>query len=317
MIETITLGNFEQETVLSDDCIMLSLPEGPDVGAMTLYTVFPGITVMYNDFHTDRCATRFSYASQMISIDHCREGRIEWERPDGRFCYLGERDLQLSADVTHIGTYGFPTGHYHGITILFELEQAREGLRPFQDTFSIDLDQIYRRFCQQGDDFILRGDDGIEHLFAELYVVQGTLRMSYLRLKVLELLLYLSRLDMDLSQQPHSYFQRSLVEKVRCIRQELCSTPNQYVTLSELAERYQVSESAMKRCFRAMYGDSIYSFLKKYRLQTSQTLLRSTDLNITEVAVEVGYENTSKYIAAFKKQFGITPAKYRSSQTTK
>jgi AraC-like DNA-binding protein len=314
MIETITLGNFERETVLSDDCMMLSLPEGPDVGSMTLYTVFPGITVMYNNFHTDRCSTQFSYAAQTISIDHCREGRIEWELPDGRFCYLGETDLQLSANSIHTGTYRFPTGHYHGMTILFELEEAREGLRPFAETFSIDLDGIFRRFCRQSDDFVLRGDDGIEHLFAELYVVQGTFRMSYFRLKVLELLLYLSRLEPSLPQQTtHTYFQRSLVEKVRCIRQELCEMPSRYVTLSDLAERYQLSESAMKRCFRAMYGDSIYAFLKKYRLQTSQALLRSTDWSITDIAAEVGYENTSKYIAAFKKQFGITPAKYRQS----
>ena len=316
MIETITLGNFENITYISDDCVLLSMPEGSDVGSMTVYTVFPGITVMYNDFHTDQCTTHFSYTSQMISIDHCREGRIEWERPDGRFCFLGEQDLLLSASETHAGTYGFPTGHYHGITIHFSLDEARESLRQFEGIFAIDLDNIYHTFCRWQDGLTLRNDEGINHLFAELYVVQDNSRMSYLRLKVLELLLYLSRLDPDIMQGDHVYFQRTLVEKVRCIKQKLCQSPSQRSTLSELAEQYQISETAMKKCFKAMYGDSIYAFLKKYRLRSSCGLLLSGTQSITEIAMEVGYENTSKYISAFKKEFGVTPAKFRAEKTS-
>ncbi|MGN1015155.1 MAG: helix-turn-helix transcriptional regulator [Butyricicoccus sp.] len=314
MIETITLGNFEHITQISDDCALLSMPEGPEVGSMTVYTVFPGITVMYNDFHTDQYTTRFSYTSEMISIDHCREGRIEWERPDGRFCFLGEQDLLLSASETHAGTYGFPTGHYHGITIHFSLEEARNSLNQFQGIFSIDLDHIYHTFCRWRDGLTLRNDEGIRHLFAELYVVQDNSRMSYLRLKVLELLLYLSRLDPDAAQENQMYFQRSLVEKVRCIKQELYQSPSRHPTLGELAKRYQISETAMKKCFKAMYGDSIYAFLKKYRLRSSCGLLLSGNQSITEIAMEVGYENTSKYISAFKKEFGITPAKFRTAK---
>lgn len=314
MIETITLGNFQQQTTVSDGCELLTLPEGADVGAMTVYSVFPGISVMYNDFHTDSYTTRFSYTSKTISIDHCREGRIEWEYTDGRFSYLGETDLHLSASETPIASYGFPTGHYHGITILFSLEDACDSLRQFEGLFSINLDQIYQTFCRWGDGRVIRGDEGIEHLFAELYVVQGDARLSYLRLKVLELLLYLSRLDTDENHGTSSYFPRSLVEKVRCMKKELCTHPDHRHTLSELAEQYQISETAMKKCFRAMYGDSIYAFVKKHRLQSSLSLLCMTQKSITEIAMDVGYENTSKYIAAFKKEFGTTPARYRKEQ---
>lgn len=317
MIETITLGNFEKITQLDEDCVLLSMPEGRDVGCMTVYTVFPGITVMYNDFHTDKCTTHFSYGSNMISIDHCREGRIEWERPDGRFCFLGESDLQLSASSSQAASYGFPTGHFHGITIHFFLDEARESLKQFEGIFSIDIDAIYNSFRRWEDGMILRGDEGIEHLFAELYIVQDSSRMSYLRLKVLELLLYISRLDTDVNHGSRSYFQRNLVEKVRCIKGELCANPTHHPTLAELSARYGISETSMKKCFKEMYGNSIYSFLKSYRLHCSIDLLQNTRLSITEIAMEAGYENTSKYIAAFKKEFKITPAKFRSGKLGK
>ncbi len=314
MIEAITLGNYEHITQIDKDCMLLSMPEGRDVGSMTVYTVFPGITVMYSDFHTDQCTTKFTYSSSMISIDHCREGRIEWERADGRFCFLGENDMQLSASSQSAGTYGFPTGHYHGITIHFSVDEARQTLTRFRDVFEIDIDRIYARFSRHPDGIILRGDEGIEHLLAELYIVQDASRMSYMRLKVLELLLYISRLDTDAAHENRSYFQRTLVEKVHCIKADLCAAPSDHPTLAELAEKYRISETSMKKCFKEMYGSSIYAFLKSYRLQCSVDLLRKTSLSITEIAMESGYENTSKYIAAFKKKFGTTPAKFRSGR---
>ena len=314
MIETITLSNFEQAMPVSEDCMVLTMPEGPEVGVMTVYTVFPGITVMYNDFHTDQTATGFVYSTKTISIDHCREGRVEWEREDGRLFYLGETDWQLSANEMHAESYGFPTGHYHGITITFSLEEARESLKQFSEIVSVDLAELYDSFSRWPDGLIMRGDEGIEHVFSELYVVQGKVRMSYLRLKVLELLLYLSRIDPEGYQDKHTYFQRTLVEKIHCIKRELCEQPARHPTLRELAEKYEISETAMKKCFKAVYGDSIYAFLKKHRLLSSCALLLRSDKSITEVSMDMGYENPSKYIAAFKKQFGVTPAKFRKSR---
>ena len=178
----------------------------------------------------------------------------------------------------------------------------------------MDLDRIYESFSRWPDGLILRGDEGIEHVFSELYVVQGEIRMSYLRLKVLEILLYLSRMDPDVYQDKHVYFQRTLVEKIYCIKRDLCAQPACHPTLRELAEKYEISETAMKKCFKAVYGDSIYAFLKKHRLLSSCALLLESDKSITEVSMDMGYENPSKYIAAFKKQFGITPAKFRKNR---
>lgn len=313
MIETITLGNFEAGTALSDDCTVFTLPEGEHFGKLTVYTAFPGITVMYNHFHTDACTASFRYASPIISIDHCRAGRIEWAHANGSFCYLGERDVQISAKEDHISSYGFPTGHYHGITVNFDIQEAQKSLIPFQSLFQIDLMQTYQRFCRQKD-FLLRSDEGIQHIFSELYTVQDACRMGYLRLKVLELLLYLSQLNLSQMQTEHPYFQRSVVEKIHQIKADLCRQPGEHRTLHQLSQQYQLPETTIKRCFKAIYGDSLYAFLKTYRLQTSSELLRTTDKSILEIALDIGYENPSKFISAFKKQFGITPAQYRKQK---
>ena len=311
MIETILLGNANSQTSLSEDCAVFTLPEGASHGKLTSYTAFPGITVLYTTLNTRTRSARFRYASPIISIDHCLTGRVEWSRPDGIFCYLGEQDVQISPRERYDASYGFPVGHYKGITVNFDMMEASRSLRPFQSLFQIDLEDIYRRFREHGVPFLLRADESIQHIFSDLYTVQDSLRMGYLRLKVLELLLYLSQVDLSRMQASHPYFQRSVVEKIHRMKADLCRRPGERVTLSQLSQQYHLSETTIKRCFKAIYGDSLYSFLKTYRLQKGSVLLRTTDKSILDIALDVGYENPSKFIAAFKKQFGTTPARYR------
>jgi AraC-like DNA-binding protein len=69
----------------------------------------------------------------------------------------------------------------------------------------------------------------------------------------------------------------------------------------------------MKNCFRAVYGTSIYAYMKAYRMNAAAVRLRRTKDSITSVAMQMGYDNASKFSAAFKSVFGMTPAEYRRS----
>ena len=46
-------------------------------------------------------------------------------------------------------------------------------------------------------------------------------------------------------------------------------------------------------------------------MEYAKKLLETTDINILDIAIEIGYENPSKFSIAFKKIFGILPNKYR------
>lgn len=70
-------------------------------GIMTCHKVFPGIDLIYNDFHMLNCFSEFIPKVEMIGIDHCREGRIEWEFEDNSYMYLGE---EISRSIPRITT---------------------------------------------------------------------------------------------------------------------------------------------------------------------------------------------------------------------
>ena len=77
-----------QNLVESDDCKVMRLSDNSGEGMMTLYHVFPGVFLMYNDFHMKECISGFQTDMDLLCIDHCREGRIEQEVGQNAFSYL-------------------------------------------------------------------------------------------------------------------------------------------------------------------------------------------------------------------------------------
>ncbi|WP_081426214.1 helix-turn-helix transcriptional regulator [Sorangium cellulosum] len=79
-------------------------------------------------------------------------------------------------------------------------------------------------------------------------------------------------------------------------------------TLPELARHAGLNEVKLKEGFRALFGAPVFTYLRHHRLDEAQRLLRQRACNVTEVAQRVGYENPSKFAAAFRKRFGVSPS---------
>jgi AraC-like DNA-binding protein len=71
------------------------------------------------------------------------------------------------------------------------------------------------------------------------------------------------------------------------------------------------SISTFNREFKRLYDSTPNKWLIHKRLSKSKELLISTNKTVTEVSIEVGYENISHFINAYKNQYGITPKQQR------
>ena len=67
----------------------------------------------------------------------------------------------------------------------------------------------------------------------------------------------------------------------------------------------------MKLCFKSVFGNSIYAWLRSQRMSAAAKRLRETDDRIADVAGAVGYENASKFAEAFRACMGKSPNEYR------
>lgn len=83
------------------------------------------------------------------------------------------------------------------------------------------------------------------------------------------------------------------------------------ITLEDLSSEVSYAKSECCRLFKKYTGESIFSYLRSYRLEQSTYLLSVTSLSVTEIAYVCGFSSASYYIEHFRKQFGLTPLKYR------
>ena len=83
------------------------------------------------------------------------------------------------------------------------------------------------------------------------------------------------------------------------------------VTLYDLAKHFGGSKSHISHLFKKENGMTIRAYCNRLKLTDAKKLLLTTDLPITEIALNVGFNDTSYFISLFRKEFGITPLQYR------
>ena len=81
-------------------------------------------------------------------------------------------------------------------------------------------------------------------------------------------------------------------------------------TLLTLARRVGLNDFKLKRGFREVLGQTVFGYVRQLRMERARYLLEGGDLNVTEVALSVGYNSLSHFADAFKRSFGVLPSHY-------
>lgn len=80
---------------------------------------------------------------------------------------------------------------------------------------------------------------------------------------------------------------------------------------SRLADALNLNADYINRVFKQETGETIKGYTIRKRMERAQQLLKDTDLPISEVAMQVGYDNFSHFIRMFRKATGYTPSQYK------
>ena len=85
------------------------------------------------------------------------------------------------------------------------------------------------------------------------------------------------------------------------------------ITIREMSERMHVSQTQFKNSFRNCYGQSVYKYIRSRKMKLAAQKLVEEELSVMEIAGMFGYENCSKFAAAFRREFGVSPSSYRKN----
>jgi AraC-like DNA-binding protein len=83
-------------------------------------------------------------------------------------------------------------------------------------------------------------------------------------------------------------------------------------TIASLAKEAGLSRSVLAERFRHYLHETPMAYLTRWRLQLAAQTLASTSYSVAQVASEVGYESEAAFNRAFKREFEVPPARFRS-----
>ena len=83
------------------------------------------------------------------------------------------------------------------------------------------------------------------------------------------------------------------------------------MTFEDFARLSGRSLSTFRRDFIRYFGTTPGKWLRDRRLEYGRHLLETTNMNITEITYEVGFENPAHFVRIFKEKYDVPPLKYR------
>ena len=107
------------------------------------------------------------------------------------------------------------------------------------------------------------------------------------------------------------------VETQRVVRRAMAYVHTHHaeqVSLKDLAAHVALSEQHLIRSFRKEIGITPIDYLKRYRIRQAKTLLEAGHKSITEVALEVGFSDSSYFARVFRRETGMSPSAYRRGE---
>jgi len=134
-----------------------------------------------------------------------------------------------------------------------------------------------------------------------------------LRLKLLELLNILDVVDENKKLRQFLKSNSTATPK-RNIKRLLSDPCYQKLSVQDLAVLSGRSASSFNRDFKRQFGTTPQKWLTTTRMERAFELLRSSEMSVSEISTDIGYDNISHFISIFKKQYQISPKKMRQER---
>lgn len=103
-------------------------------------------------------------------------------------------------------------------------------------------------------------------------------------------------------------------ETMYALKEYLHATFQQNHSLLSLSRHFGINQNKLKKLFRELFGVSVIEYLYNLRTEHARLLLYEQDMNVSEVAPVVGYKNSNHFATAFKRKFGVNPARLKGQK---
>lgn len=98
-------------------------------------------------------------------------------------------------------------------------------------------------------------------------------------------------------------------QRVKMITEHLTDSVEETPSLGELARMAGINQTTLSDHFKAVHGETIFSYLRNTRLDTARRILRCERVPVTETALRVGFSSPTAFATAYRRRFGHPPSR--------
>lgn len=175
----------------------------------------------------------------------------------------------------------------------FELKSSK--LTESKSVYSFDYDEFIKRFTES---------------LIDISKLSKPLQNKLIAVKFEEIMLYL--IELHGTDILHSFTKHNDNASQNFTR-TIESNQLKKLTLKQLAFLCNMSVSTFKREFEKHYSESPIKWFQNKRLEHASYLLNQEKKSPSEIYFEVGYENLSSFVQAYKLKYGITPKQHQKN----
>ena len=152
------------------------------------------------------------------------------------------------------------------------------------------------------------GQSPAEGSFDSQLVTDNFTSQLYIKASLLYILATLS------SHRLFTPTEKDLDKRVESIKTALTYISDNYqnkIYISDLARQVNLNGQYFCRLFKKAIGRSPMAYINEYRIRQAKRLLENTDIAVTEVCLECGFNNLGNFMHEFRRATGTTPLQYR------
>jgi AraC-like DNA-binding protein len=139
---------------------------------------------------------------------------------------------------------------------------------------------------------------------------ENELTSFYFKIKVEELLYLVFEKLLKRETKMYSPVNEADIDKLFLVRSSVLSDLSMPPRLKHLAKISCLSETKMKNLFKQVFGEGIFSYFQKARMEEAAFLLKRGGCSVSETGFRLGFINLSHFTRLFEKQYGVNPKKY-------
>ncbi len=286
-------------------------------GIMRNYEIASGIELIYSELESYYPVVRdLPESVDYIEIMYMVEGHADFEMENRRVASADKGDICIFNSRVWAKKISFGKGGIRCVSIVLLVDTLPEILNSFLGTKEFDKKLLFEYVVNADSCISFPANEMLKMIFTEMVMLPEEYGEYHRKLLTFRAILAL--LDTKAAKSTgYRYFSGDSANKVHTARKILGDDLASDISVEELADRVYLNRTTLQRVFKQMYGMTIFEYRTQVRMQEAKNLLLEKGISITEIAGICGYSNASKFAAAFKKCFGVTPTEWKNNDQVK